>query len=260
MSEMPPEGTLRCRCCDMAYMVIAGIPILCESLESYLESRYSVGVQMMRLCRSGTLRETIKASLPPGPEWDQRGASERRWAAIYAAESRAHLYDHIHNTITLLKSESVLEHGCGVGSLTSLLTQSGLDVVGVDSSFPALVMARRRDPRTLYVLADSTSIRTSLFDAVVSLNMLEIVEPLTLLDVMASQSRRYLVVADPYDYARGDRTVKKPLDPAALRDHLSGMGFCLIGGIKQSYVPWRIRIGPRVSLRYLVDVVVAKKI
>lgn len=241
-------------------MIIAGIPILCESLKSYLESRYSVGVQMMRLCRSDTLRKTIKMSLPTNPESDQRGALERRWAAIYAAESGAHLYDYVHNTITLLKSESVLEHGCGVGSLASLLTQSGLDVMGVDSSFPALVIARQRDPRTLYVLSDSTMLQTCLFDTVVSLNMLEIVEPHTLLDIMASQSRRYLVLADPYDYARGDRTVEKPLDPAALRDNLCDMGFRLIGGVKQSYVPWHIRIGPRVSLRYLVDVVVAKKV
>lgn len=214
---------------------------------------------MMRLCRSNTLRKAIKMSLPANPESDQRGALDRRWAAIYAAESRAHLYDYVHNTITPLKPESVLEHGCGVGSLSSLLTQSGLDVMGVDSSFPALVMARRRDPSTLYVLADSTTLQTCLFDTVVSLNMLEIVEPPTLLDIMASQSRRYLVIVDPYDYARGDRTVKEPLDPVALRDHLCDMGFCLVGGAKQSYVPWHIRIGPRVSLRYLVDVVVAKK-
>lgn len=242
----------------MTYMIIAGIPILCKSLKSYLKSRYSVGIQMMRLCSDGTIHDRIKASLPTDKS-DQRGILERRWAAIYAAESGAHLYDYIHNMITLLNPESVLEHGCGVGSLASMLTQSGYDVMGVDSSFPALVMARRRDPHTLYVLADSTQLQTRLFDTVASLNMLDVVEPLTLLDMMASQSRQHLVVADPYDYARGGRTVKKPLGPIDLRDHIRALGFSLIGGVRQSYVPWHIRIDSRVSLRYLVDVVLAKK-
>lgn len=241
-------------------MIIAGIPILCEDLKSFLESRYSVGIQMMRLCRSDVFRDTIKTSLPSDSKSDQRGASERRWAAIYAAESDTRLYNYIHNIVALLKPESVLEHGCGVGSLTSKMSQKDLDALGVDSSFPALVKARQRDPHTLYILADSTRLQTCTFDTVVSLNMLDIVEPSTLLDTMASQSRRYMVVADPYDYARGKRTVKEPLNSAELRDYLCAAGFSLISGINQMYVPWHIRISARVSLQYLVDVIVAERV
>lgn len=262
--EFVQEGILSCASCSRRFPVVAGIPILWDDLGSYLKSRYSVGMQMLRLCRDPELRRLVSESMPPDASHDARGSTERRWAAIYGANFRSHMYRHISNKIAELPVGTVLEHGCSVGTLSRMMAKRGMAVTGVDRSFPALLAARRRDARGLYLVADSAGVAPSgrAFDAVVSLNMLEVVEPGVLLEYMASQSGDgYLVVADPYDYSRGDRTVDEPLGATALRRRLLALGFALVHGTAEpSFVPWNIRINPRTTLRYLVDLVVAKKL
>ena len=263
-TEFVQEGILSCASCPMRFPVVAGIPILWDDLDSYLESRYSVGMQLLRLCRDPDLRRLISKSMPPDASSDARGSSERRWAAIYGANFRSHMYRHVSDRIAVLPVGTILEHGCSVGTLSRMMAGRGMTVTGVDRSFPALLAAKRRDARGLYLVADSAGAAPSgrSFDAVVSLNMLEVMEPAVLLESMSSQSDDgYLVVADPYDYSRGSRTVDGPLDATALRRRLLAMGFALVDGTAEpSFIPWNIRINPRTTLRYLVDLVVAKKL
>ena len=77
---------------------------------------------------------------------------------------------------------------------------------------------------------------------------------------MASRAARRVVVADPYDYPRGDRTVSEPMDGTAVRGFLRGMGFDIVAGTERpSFIPWEIRISPRTTVRYMVDLIVGER-
>ena len=207
---------------------------------------------MMRLCTGDTQRFIAKCI--PADRQDDRGAIERRWAAIYAANSTSSLYNTILKHIP--KGFSILEMGCSAGNL-----QYNNMLMGVDISFPALIYAKRKSPNVRYVLADINQGRFSTHDVVVALNMLDVVEPHTLLNSMISHAAEYIVLSDPYDYSRGDSTVKTPMDSTTVREHIQHMGFQVSDDTAQpSFVPWEIRINSRTSVRYLVDIVVAKRV
>ena len=259
-AEIVRQGHMeRCAACGASYPVASGIPVLFGDLHKYLAERHSVGVQMMRSCM-GDAREMVAAAMPADAGCDSRGAAERRWAAIYQSGADARMYRHILDVAPPVSGHTVLEHGCSVGAFSRLLRDGGAEVTGVDSSFPALRMAARQCHGIRYVAADSASLSCGMFDVVVSLNMLEIVEPRTLLGAMASRAVRRVVVADPYDYPRGDRTVSGPMDGTAVRRFLRGMGFDIVAGTqKPSFIPWEIRISPRTTVRYMVDLVVGER-
>ena len=65
------------------------------------------------------------------------------------------------------KSEHVLDLGCGTGSLTHKIAQSGARVVGLDASSEMLRQARQSFPEIEFVLADATQFSLGeSFDAV----------------------------------------------------------------------------------------------
>ena len=149
----------------------------------------------------------------------------------------------------------MLEMGCSAGNL-----RHNNMLMGVDISFPALIYAKKKYPNVRYVLADINQGRFSTHDVVVALNMLDVVEPHTLLNSMISHAAEYIVLSDPYDYSRGDSTVKTPMDSTTVREHIQHMGFQVSDDTAQpSFVPWEIRINSRTSVRYLVDIIVAKR-
>ena len=227
--------------CGASYPVVSGIPVLFGDLQRCLAERHSVGAQMMRSC-GGDAREMVAAAMPANAGRDSRGASERRWAAIYQSRADVGMYRHILDVAPPVSGYTVLEHGCSVGAFSRLLRDNGAEVTGVDSSFPALSMAARQGHDIRYVAADSTSLSCGMFDVVVSLNMLEIVEPRTLLGAMVSRAAQRVVAADPYDYPRGDRTVSGPMGGAAVRGFLRSMGFDMVAGTERpSFIPWEIR-------------------
>lgn len=240
-SDMVRRGDMeRCVACGASYPVVSGVPVLFGDLRGYLAERHSVGVQMMRSC-GPDVQEVVAAAMPADAGCDSRGASERRWAAIYQSGADAGMYRHILDVAPPVSGHTVLEHGCSVGTLSRLLRDEGAEVTGVDASFPALSMAARQGRDIRYVAADSASLSCGMFDVVVSLNMLEIIEPRTLLGAMASRAARRVVVADPYDYPRGDRTVSEPMDGTAVRGFLRGMGFDIVAGTERpSFIPWEI--------------------
>ena len=207
---------------------------------------------MMRLCTGDTQRFIAKCM--PADCQDNIGAAERRWAAIYAANSTSSMYKIILKHIP--KGFDILEMGCSAGNL-----QHDNMLMGVDMSFPALTYAKRKSPNVRYVLADISQSRFSTHDVVVALNMLDVVEPYTLLKSMISHATRYIVLSDPYDYSRGESTVKTPMDSITIREHIQHLGFQISDNTAQpSFVPWEIRINSRTSVRYLVDIIVAKRV
>ena len=253
------DDVVRCASCGAAYPTVSGMPVLFGDLRRYLAPRHSVGLQMMRRCGAAS-RGMVAAAMPSDAGCDSRGAAERRWAAVYQSSDNTSMYRHILDMMPPAADLTILEHGCSVGVFSRLLKGEGAVVTGVDASFPALSMAVRQAPDIPYVLADSASLRCGRFDFVISLNMLEVIEPRILLQSMASRAVRYVVVADPYDYARGDRTVSEPLDGTGVRRFLRGMGFDMISGTASpSFIPWSLRISPRTTIQYMVDLVIGER-
>lgn len=231
-----------------------------DDLQNYLKERYSVGCQMMRLC-SGNSRDLVVSSMPSDTECDTRGSAERRWAAIYLSSDNTAMYRHILDMMPPAAGCTVLEHGCSVGVMSRLLKDSGASVTGVDMSFPALHMAARQRNGIQYVAADSASLSCSKFDVVMALNMLELIEPRTLLDAMTQKATQFVVVADPYDYMRGSRSVSNPVYGVGIRHMLSTMGFEVTSKTRTpAYIPWNLRISSRTTIRYLVDLIIAKRV
>lgn len=249
-----------CDRCGATYPVVANIPVMVSDLPRYLMRRYSVGLQMMRLC-GGTVRDYISECMPANGD-DCRGSAERRWAAIYMSNGDSRLYDEVAGRLSGLPGESVLELGCSVGALAGRM--GGTAMTCVDISFPALVHAARQYPHARYVLADvgdGVFGAHGTYDTVVALNVLDIVEPSVLLKTMARCARRHIVLADPYDYQRGPDTVGGQMSALEVRRYVERLGFGVTDDTKKpSYVPWTIRINARTAVRYLVDVIVAERL
>jgi hypothetical protein len=69
-----------------------------------------------------------------------------------------------------------------------------------------------------------------------------------------------LIISDPYDYDRGKNSVKKPLNEITLRQNLKNLKFRISSGTKNSSkIPWNLKLNPRTTLNYKVDLVMAKK-
>ena len=114
-----------------------------------------------------------------------------------------------------------------------------------------------------YIVADSLSpvFGKLQFDLILALNVLELVEPIDLLKQISKQiSSGYFVISDPYDFDRGVNSVKKSFDESSLRMNLENLGFKILSKTKKpSYLPWNLKLNPRATLKYKVDLVISKK-
>lgn len=99
------------------------------------------------------------------------------------------LYDAVHSYVSdygkslvdLLApkaGERILDIGCGTGTLTHEIAQSGATVVGIDSSPEMIGQARQNYPKLEFRLADARSFRSpERFDAVFSNAVLHWIQP-----------------------------------------------------------------------------------
>ena len=94
---------------------------------------------------------------------------------------------------------------------------------------------------------------------VVALNLLDIIEPLKLLKVLLYQTKRFVLISDPYDFERGKNSVKNRIDANEIRSNIEQNGFRLIQGTKQpNFIPWKLIVNNRLDLNYKVDMIVAR--
>jgi ubiquinone/menaquinone biosynthesis C-methylase UbiE len=72
----------------------------------------------------------------------------------------------------------MLEVGCGTGHWSAFFLEEGFNVTGVDSSEPMLNVAREKDLKAEFLLADALQLPfdTNVFEVVASITMLEFVE------------------------------------------------------------------------------------
>ena len=135
---------------------------------------------------------------------------------------------------------------------------------GIDRSFSAISVAKKTQKGNLdYFVSDLLSdvFGKTKFDLILALNVLELVEPKDLLKHISQQiSKGMLLLSDPYDFERGKNSVKKPLDESVLRTSLEEFEFTIAVKTKTpSYLTWNLKLNPRSTLNYKVDLIIAKK-
>ena len=260
------EGLLECKQCSLKFPIIEKIPILWNDFSAYLSSRKKLSGKLYPLIQNQSLKDFFKSSLSKVKYFDEdRTALEERWTRIYQNSKNSRFYSVVKNNLDFVqKSNLVLEHGCSIGIMTSYLADHNKMVFGIDRSFSALQTAKKSYKSNLdYFVADSSSsiFGKLQFNLILGLNILELIEPLELLKHMSKQiSSGYLVLSEPYDFDRGPNTVKNPLDEFTLRTTLKNFGFKITTKTKNpSYIPWNLKLTPRATLNYKVDLIIGKK-
>ena len=94
-----------------------------------------------------------------------------------------------------------------------------------------------------------------------ALNLLELVEPVELLNIMFKQvNHGYIIISDPYDYDRGKNSVRTPLYENDIRKKFHNLGMSIMYNTKNpNSFSWNLKINKRTTLNYKVDLVIGKK-
>ena len=231
-----------------------------------MSSRKILGGKLYRLIQTERLKKFLKSSLSKiNFVYDDRTELEERWSTIYHNSKNSKFYSLLKSNLDIVKkSNFVLEYGCSIGIMTSFLAESHQMVFGVDRSFTALRYAKKSYKNNLdYVVSDFLYpvFGDLQFDLILALNVLELVEPMKLLNHVSKQiSTGYFIITDPYDFDRGNNSVKNPLDEITLRVNLKNLGFKITSKTKNpSDISWNLKLNPRATLNYKVDFVIGKK-
>lgn len=259
------EGFLHCINCKAVYPIISSVPFVLENLSSYFSIRMSLGGQLLLLSKSDKMKLFIKGVLRKiHHASDDTSALEEKWVGIYKRSMRSQFYSKIKSLMHRLPvSNLVLEHGCSIGQVAQESAKRNLCVFGIDKSFYGILEAKKHQRKNSdFIVSDSLNspFGNQKFDLVIALNLLDIVEPRKLLHVVSRQTKKFLVLSDPYDFERGKRSVKAKTTPEELRLLVKGIGFKLIQNTtRPNYIPWKLNVNPRLSLNYKVDLIVAQK-
>jgi 2-polyprenyl-3-methyl-5-hydroxy-6-metoxy-1,4-benzoquinol methylase/uncharacterized protein YbaR (Trm112 family) len=260
------EGILECKKCTLCFPIIKKIPIIWDDFSKYISERMMLGGKLFNFASHDKMKKFLKHSLSISKRnTDDRTTLEERWSNIYQNSQKSKFYSIIKNELDAMpKSKLVLEYGCSIGIMTSFLANSNQNVFGIDRSFSAISVAKKTQKDNLdYFVADSISdiFGKTKFDLILALNVLELVEPKDLLEHISQQiPKGRFVISDPYDFDRGKNSVKKPLDELTLRTSLEELGFTVsVKTKKPSYLTWNLKLNPRSTLNYKVDLIIAKK-
>jgi 2-polyprenyl-3-methyl-5-hydroxy-6-metoxy-1,4-benzoquinol methylase/uncharacterized protein YbaR (Trm112 family) len=260
------EGILECKKCTLCFPIIEKIPIIWDDFSKYISERMMLGGKLFNFASHDKMKKFLKHSLSISKRnIDDRTTLEERWSNIYQNSQKSKFYSMIKNELNIMpKSKLVLEYGCSIGIMTSFLANSNQNVFGIDRSFSAISVAKKTQKDNLdYFVADLMSdvFGKTKFDLILALNVLELVEPKDLLKYISQQIHKgHFVISDPYDFDRGKNSVKKPLDELTLRTSLEELGFTIsVKTKKSSYLTWNLKLNPRSTLNYKVDLIIAKK-
>ena len=259
------EGILECKKCTSKFPIIEKIPIMWNDFSEYLSSRKKLGGQLYQIIENPSLKQFCKSSLLNSTKNDDKTDLEERWSKIYQNSKSSKFYSAVQKNIEFIKNSNlVLEYGCSIGTMSSRLAKSHKMVFGIDRSFSALLYAKKSYRDNLdYIVSDFLSpvFGKLHFDLILALNVLELVEPLKFLNKISKQiSNGYFVLSDPYDFDRGINSVKNPLDEKSLRMNLEKLGFKITSKTKpSSNISWILKLNPRTTLNYDVDLIISKK-
>ncbi len=260
------EGFLICINCKEKFPIINGIPIMMKSFNQYLQSRPSLGGNLLSISKSGKMKNFVKSTLSKlKKSSNDLAIIEKRWETIYRKNKNSNFYRKMLQKFSLLpNSKFVLEHGSSIGIISESLAQKHDTVFGIDSSFYAVFTAKENSHENVdFFVSDSLfhPFGKKKFDIVLALNMLEIIEPVQLLNIMYNQvNSGYIIISDPYDYDRGKNSVKTPLYENDIREKLHHLGMSIVHNTKKpNSFSWNLKINSRTSLNYKVDLVIGLK-
>jgi 2-polyprenyl-3-methyl-5-hydroxy-6-metoxy-1,4-benzoquinol methylase/uncharacterized protein YbaR (Trm112 family) len=260
------EGILECTKCTLCFPIIEKIPVIWNDFSKYLSERIMLGGKLFSCASHDRMKKFIKRSLSNSKRSNEdRTTLEERWTLIYQHSQKSNFYSLIKNELhNIPKSKLVLEYGCSIGTMSTFLANSHRYVFGIDRSFSAINVAKKTQKDNMdYFVADlpSNIFDKTKFDLILALNVLELIEPKDLLKNISQQiSNGILVMSDPYDFDRGKNSVKKPLDELSLRTSLEELGFTITTQTKKpSYLSWNLKLNPRSTLNYKVDLIIAEK-
>lgn len=250
----------------MSYPIIDTIPILWGDLAGYLSNRPRLGGEMLVSAKHPKMRSFIKNALSKTRKvTSDASIMEKHWAGIYQKNQRASFYGVIKKAIPRKMGLS-LEHGCATGTVTKHLAKNSEWAFGIDKSWYGIREAKKANQKNLdYVVADSLEqpFGKTKFDLVMGLNLLELIEPKSLVRILAEQVQKNgtLILSDPYDFERGEKSIKEPLYENELRREITNLGLAILPKTKRpSFHKWTLTLNKRASLHYLVDLVVAKNV
>ncbi len=163
--------------------------------------------------KSGKMRSFVKNVLRKiRHASDDTSELKKRWVGIYKQSTRSKFYRHVGDSIQKLPScNLVLEHGCSIGCMAREAAKRNSCVFGIDKSFYGILEAKKHQRKnTDFVVADSLNppFGNQKFDLVMALNLLDIVAPQKLLQTMSRQTKKFLVLSDPYGFERGKNSIK----------------------------------------------------
>jgi 2-polyprenyl-3-methyl-5-hydroxy-6-metoxy-1,4-benzoquinol methylase/uncharacterized protein YbaR (Trm112 family) len=261
------EGFLFCAYCGLHFPIIDKIPILWDDFTNYLSNRPRLGGILYTKAATPKLKHYIKKSLGTiTKNHTDVSLVEKRWSSIYEKNKKSSFYGMIKKSLdSISNSGMTLEHGCSIGIITQHLSESHSLVFGIDKSYHAIEIAKKSDSENLdYFVADSLSspFGKMKFDSVIGLNLFEIIEPKILLESLSSQVRKggSLIMSDPYDFERGEKSVKEPLYEKSIRNELVHLGFSISKETKKpTFLSWNLKLHKRATLQYKVDLIVGKK-
>ena len=259
------EGLLECKKCKSLFPIVEKIPILWDDFPNYISNRRMLGGKLVNSV-SIKMKKFIKNSMTKNfKNIEDRTNLEARWTKIYQNSMQSRFYSTIKNELrNLPTSKLVVEYGCSIGIMSSFLSDTFQTVFGVDRSFSAIKIAKKDSRDNIdYFVADSLSpiFGKTKFDLILALNLLELIEPIDFLKHISAQIQKgNLIISDPYDYDRGINSVKNPLDENTLRQNLRNLKFNIISNTNiPSKISWNLKLNPRTTLNYKVDLVIAEK-
>lgn len=261
------EGFLFCAYCGLHFPIVGKIPILWNDFTNYLSNRTRLGGILYTKAVTPKLKQYIKKSLGAiTKNHADVSLVEKRWSSIYEKNKKSPFYGMIKKSLDSISNSGItIEHGCSIGIIAQHLSESHSLVFGIDKSYHAIEIAKKSDSENLdYFVADSISspFGKAKFDSVIGLNLFEIIEPKILLESLSRQVRQggFLVLSDPYDFERGEKSVKEPLYEESIRDELVHLGFSISKKTKKpTFFSWNLKLHKRATLQYKVDLIIGKK-
>jgi len=279
------EGFLSCHKCEAAYPILDGVAVIVNDLVTYASQRPKILGRWLVESKSRRMKDFLKEAgkhvrTTSEDRYEMGGAWFAPYLSMHSPRSKVdkHFakivnqnFDEFYRNIAELIShkfpskQSCLDLGCAVGTTAKALAQKYDFILGVDQSFSFIKEARKRNNRKNLEFLVTNSLQLPFkkkFDFIVSLNLIDIVDPNKLLASIYSllSNRGHVVLADPYDF-RDERGNPRPLyDAKSLRKMLTDIGFTVDRSTSaESFIPWMLRIHNRAYLVYFDDLIIASK-
>jgi 2-polyprenyl-3-methyl-5-hydroxy-6-metoxy-1,4-benzoquinol methylase/uncharacterized protein YbaR (Trm112 family) len=279
------EGFLDCRKCKVAYPILDGVAVIVNDLATYASQRPKILGRWLVESKSKRMKDFLKeAGKHVGTTSEDRYEIGGSWFAPYLsmhspkskvdkhfAKIVNQSFDEFYRNIAELilhkfpSKALCLDIGCAVGTTAKKLAKKFDFVFGVDQSFSFIKEARKRNNtrNTEFLVVNSLELPLKKqFDLVISLNLIDLVDPRKLLTNIHSLlvNHGHVVLADPYDFRDAKGNPRPLYDAKTLRKMLTDIGFTIDRSTSAgSFIPWMLRIHNRAYLVYFDDLIIASK-